>query len=151
MGFFNLNGARGGSMCMTAGGVAEGTNSATIQLAVAIDFAIDGVISEKAITDNLAITAATEQAVSTKCCYLAYINAAGTVATLKGSEIAVSANADDFVFWPECPDGFAAFGGFTIVTDATHTYTAGTTDNSATGITDVYFDMMQVPVEPLSA
>jgi len=151
MGFFNLNGARGGSACFTAGGVAEGTNSATIQLAVAVDYAIDGVIYEKAITDNLAITAATEQAVGTICCYLAYINAAGTVATLKGAEVAVTDNTDGFVFWPECPDGYSAVGGFTIVTDATHTYTAGTTDNSATGITDVYFDLMQVPVEPLSA
>jgi hypothetical protein len=126
--------------CFGKAGLAEGTNAATIKTVAAVDYCIDGLIYTKAITDNIAITAAAVQAISTFCKYLVSVDAAGTVTVTKGTEAATSALA----LVPALPASSAPIGYFEIATDGVTTYTAGTTDNGAAGITDTYQDMSSV-------
>lgn len=120
----------------TKAALAEGTDAATIKTTVATYYTIDGVVYTKAATDNIAISAGAEQAVSTYCLYLVSINAAGTVAVTKGTAVAT-----DTATLPALPASSAALGYFKIATDGATTYTAGTTDNGAAGITDTYVDL----------
>lgn len=123
--------------CLDAAVVAEGTNAATIKTTNAISFMIDGVLYAKAATDNIAVTAASVQAVSTKCMYLVSITAAGAVVVTKGTAVGASENA----YLPDLPAGNAPVGAFRIVTDGVTTFTAGTTDIGAAGITETFFDL----------
>lgn len=116
--------------------LAEGTNAATIKTTNATSFRIAGVNYTKAATDNIAITATAQQAISTYCLYLVSINASGTVTVTKGTEVAT-----DTAVLPALPADSAPLGYFKIATDGATTYTGGTTDNGAAGITDTYVDL----------
>jgi len=114
-------------------GLAEGTNDHTLKTTVAITYNIYNSRCSKAITDNIAMTACAEQAAETFCYYLVSINAAGTVTVTKGT--------DDTYSLPATPSGSVPIGAFKIVTAAATTFTSGTTDLSAAGITDTYYDI----------
>lgn len=133
---FNLLRANFLNGAFTKGGLTEGTNSGTIKTANTINFAINGQLYTKAATDNIACTAAAAQAVSTYCLYLVCIDSSGTVSTVKGTEVAT-----DTAVLPARTADTAVIGAFKIATDGTHTYTAGTTDHSAAGITATYYDL----------
>jgi hypothetical protein len=117
-------------------GLAEGTNANTLKTAAVTSYTIAGVNYSKAATDNLAMTACTQQAISTYCLYLVSINSSGTVTTTKGTS-----TATDTATLPALPASSAAIGYFKVVTDASHTFTSGTTDLSAAGITATYKDL----------
>jgi hypothetical protein len=125
--------------CLTAAGLAEGTNAATIKTVNTANYSIGGQLYTKAATDNIAITATAQQAISTFCMYLVSINAAGTVVVTKGTELGT-----DIAVLPALPASSAPLGAFKIATDGATTYTGGTTDNGAAGITDTYYDLMFV-------
>lgn len=133
---FNLLRATNNNMCYGYAGLAEGTGAATIKTTAAISFSINGVMYTKAITDNIAMTACAQQAISTYCLYLASIDSAGTVTLTKGTSAAT-----DTATLPATPANNVAFGYVKVVTDATHTFTSGTTDLSATGITGTYVNL----------
>lgn len=134
---FNLLRANLFNASLTAGGLAEGTNAATIKTVNTINYVVDGQLYTKAATDNIAITATAQQAISTFCLYLVTVNAAGTVTVTKGTEV-----ASDTAVLPARPASSAVIGAFKIATDGVTTYTGGTTDNGAAGITDTYYDLM---------
>lgn len=129
---------------LSKAGLAEGSNAATIKIAApngaGVDFCINGVLYHLADADNVAITANATQAKSTKCMYLVSVKADGTVVTTKGEEVAAGGDA----YLPDAPEDQAVLGAFKIETDANTTYTAGTTDNGAAGITDTYYDLVTV-------
>lgn len=148
----------GQTACFSRAGLAEGTNAATIQIAApngaGIDYAIDGIAYHKADTDNIAVTAHAVQAVSTKCLYLVQINAAGTVSTKKGTEVLTAdLTAGVAVLqWPELDDDNCAIGGYKVETNGSTTFTNGTTDLGAAGITDVYYNFAGgLPLGPLTS
>ena len=151
------NTIKGGTMALNAAGIAKGTTDATIKIAATdpagVHYMIDGLAYYKANTDNIAITAAAQQAASTTCLYLVCIDSAGAVTTVKGTEVATAdLTAGTAVLkWPTPTSGTCPIGAFKIATDSTHTYTAGTTDNSATGITATYYDLAIVPSAPLTS
>ena len=128
-----------GTFAMDAPLLAEGTAAATVKTTNAIDFCINGIAYSKAATDSIAIQAGAVQNVSTHCMYLVSIDKAGLVTTTKGVEAAVTAD----IFLPSTPALNCVIGAYKIVTDASTTYTAGTTDNGAAGITDTYFDLVR--------
>lgn len=148
-----IDSARGLTLCLQKPTVGEGTNSATLLTTAAVDFLIDGRLYEKAITDNIAITACAQQATLTTCLYLVTIDTAGTVTTTKGREILTAdlTAGNDVLEWPACPSGECPIGAFRIVAASGYTYTAGTTDNGATGITDTYYEVCAVPAEPMTS
>lgn len=116
--------------------LAEGTNAGTLKTTNATTFRIAGVNYTKAATDNITMTAATQQAVSTYCLYLVSINASGTVAITKGTEVAT-----DTAVLPALPASSAPLGYIKIVTDGSTTFTSGTTDLGAAGITETFVDL----------
>ena len=122
--------------CFSSGGLAEGTNAGTMQIARAINYTIDGQMYNKAVTDNIAMTAQTAQADNTYRRYLVEINSSGTVSTLAGTAASTAAAAK----WPaRSSSGKAVIGGVLIATSG-GTFTMGTTDLSAAGITDTWYD-----------
>lgn len=149
----NLNeNARGGNMCFTKVGLAEGTNANTLKIAAAAAYTIDGVHYAKAITDNIAMTACDLQAVSTTCLYLCSLDSSGTLTVTKGREVLTAELTADVesLEWPECPADECPIGAFKIATSSSVTFTSGTTDLSATGVTDTYYDLATVPTNNLT-
>ena len=114
-------------------GLAEGTNIATLKTISAIVFNIYNQQYSKAITDNIAMTACTQQPISSFCYYLVSINVSGSVIVTKGT--------NDTYALPATPFGTVPIGAFKLITDATHTFTSGTTDLSGTGITATLYDI----------
>lgn len=125
-----------GTFASGKAGLAEGTNSATIKTTSTISFSIAGILYSLAATDNIAVTATGVQAISTTLLYLVCVNAAGAVLTVVGT-------ATDL---PAVPSGYCPIGAFKIVTDASHTFTPGTTDMSAAGITATFVDLRMATV-----
>ena len=118
-------------------GLAEGTNANTIKFANAFSFSIAGQLYLKAITDNIAMTAAAEQAISTFCMYLVTLDSGGTVTITKGTELGT-----DTAVLPARPANQSVVAAFKIATDGATTFTSGTTDLGAVGITETYYDLM---------
>lgn len=144
-------GADGGGMsgvtaCYSKAGLAEGTNAGTIKTVApngaGVDYAIDGIAYHLADTDNIAMTALAAQAADTKCLYLIQVNAAGTVSIKKGKEeLTTDVTNGMGLQWPQPDDNNCPIGGFKIATVAV-TFTSGTTDLSAAGITDTFYDFI---------
>lgn len=121
--------------------LAEGTNANTFKTTATVNYSIDGVLYSKAATDNLAFTAASQQADLTDCAYLVELDSSGTAATVKGT--AVASGGTIVVPAPsaatKCPIGYikVALSG--------STFTAGSTDLSAAGVTATYFNLAVLP------
>jgi aminoglycoside phosphotransferase len=148
----------GFTACFSRAGLGEGTNAGTIVIAApngaGIDFAIHGIAYHKADTDNISVTAHSAQAVSTKCLYLVQINSAGTVSTKKGDEVATTDLTAGIkaLQWPKPDADCCPIGGYKVETDASTTFTNGTTDLGAAGITDTYYNFAGgMPSKPLTS
>lgn len=150
----NLSESRGGTICLSKAGLAEGANDATIKQVApngaGIDYAIDGLQYHKADGDNIAITALAQQAALTTCLYGIQINAAGTYSMKKGDEVLTAdLTAGTAVLEYPVPDANNCMVGYLkIATAAATTYTNGTTDMSAAGITATFYDCMLPPARP---
>lgn len=112
-------------------GLAEGTNSTTLKTQSDIVYFLGNNQLEKAATDNITMTACAAQAESLSIYYLVSINSSGTITITKGTATAL----------PSTPSGQVAIGAFKITTAAGYTFTSGTTDLSATGITSTFYDI----------
>lgn len=148
---------RGRTACLSSAGLAEGTNAATIKTAApngaGTDFAIDGIAYHKADTDNIAVTAHAAQAADTKCLYLVQIDSAGTVSTKKGDEVLTVdlTNGKTALHWPTPDADKCAIGAYKVATVAV-TFTNGTTDHSAAGVTVTYYNFgAGMPQAPLTS
>lgn len=118
----------------SADNFAEGTNSATIEIVEDIDITVDEATCTVSAEDNVAMTACAEQAVSTYCRYLLSADSNTDVTITKGDDSDTDAGAT----LPVLPSAQCPIGVLLIQTDATHTFTCGTTDLSATGITAAF-------------
>lgn len=127
------------TQCFNSAGLAEGTNANTFQIANAITYTIAGVRYVKGATNNIAFTAAAEQATDTNCIYLVCIDAAGTVSTVKGTAVAAASAAT-------CPSAgsasLCAIGWIHVATANAATFTAGSTDLGASDVTDTYVNFV---------
>lgn len=138
--FDSVTGFTGGLSKAT---LAEGTNAATIKLTAALDFAINGVIYNKAITDNIAMTALPAQAANTTCLYGVQIDAALTVSIVKGVEVLTTRYAEgELCEIPRFGSSKCPVGIFKVAT--TSGFTSGTTDLAAAG-TVTYYDLCGIP------
>jgi hypothetical protein len=153
---FDLLAQSGFTGSFSKAGLAEGTNSATIAIAApngaGVDYAVNGIAYHKADTDNIAMTALPVQAVSTTCLYLVQI-AGGTVSIVKGNEV-LTANLgiENNCQIPMPDENNCPLGYIKVETNDSTTFTSGTTDLGAAGITDTYVDFMGgIPTKPVSA
>lgn len=156
----NLNDdPRGGTFCVSSAGLAIGDGAKTGPAIVGKDslgltYAIDGILYYKDDASTvIPLTAAAVQAVSTSCLYLIQIDSAGTVSSVKGTEVLTAdvTAGSEVLEWPRPAAGKCPIGAVRIDCDSTHTFTAGTTALDATGITETYYNFATVPVNPLTA
>lgn len=125
--------------CLSTPGLAEGTNANTIKTTVLANYNIGGRLYSKAITDNIAMNALAQQAALKDCMYLVLIDSAGAVSLVKGAEVANGAGA----YLPSNPSPLtkAVIGAIKVATAAATTFTSGSTDLSAAGITATYYNL----------
>lgn len=168
----NLSLNSGATLCLAAAGLAEGTNANTIKTVNNITYTIDGRFYAKSATDNIAISyagasvyqaaAGGVQAVnggfsggvngSTRL-YLICLDTAGAVSIVPGqivdsTELAAGRVALQF---PDAPVGVCPIGALRVALTAGTAFTPGSTDLSASGVTDTFYDLMDVPANPLTA
>ena len=139
---YNIEQANSGFLSLTAAGLAEGTNSATFKTTNTLTYTSNGVFKSKAATDNLTFTAGTALAASQACLFGVWITAAGTVSTTQGP---INAAGDPCPVPTQVTAGTTLVGLIKVTTDSATTFTPGTTDLGATGITDTYSDCMDMP------
>ena len=139
---YNIEQANSGFLSLTAAGLAEGTNTATFKTVNTLTFTNNGVFKSKAATDNLTFSTGTALAASQACLFAVWISSGGTVTTTQGPIVAAG---------DPCPVPTAAAANLTLVglikvtTSSAVTFTPGSTDLSATGITGAYSDCMDMP------
>lgn len=127
-----------------AAGLAEGTNANTFRLTNALAYVVAGRSYLKAATDNLAFSAGhTALAVNQTCAFFVWLDAAGTVTTTQ-SAIRTSPAGAGYVpgawEWPEQVDK-ACIGAIVIRTANAATFTANSTDFSATDVIDTFHNV----------
>ena len=139
---YNIEQANSGFLSLTAAGLAEGTNSATFKTVNTLTFTNNGVFKSKAATDNLAFSTGTALAASQACLFAVWINTSGTVTTTQGPIVAAG---DPCPVPGQSTVNVTLVGLIKVTTDSSTTFTPGTTDLGASGITDVFYDCMDMP------
>lgn len=140
---YNAEQLNSGFLSLTAAGLAEGTNAATFKTVNTLTFTSNGVFKSKGATDNLTFSSGhTALAASQSCLFGVWINASGTVSTSQGP---IVANGDPCPVPGAPATNLTLVGLIKVATDASTTFTPGTTDLGASGVTDTYYDCMDMP------
>ena len=139
---YNIEQANSGYLSLTAAGLAEGTNSATFKTVNTLTYTSNGIFKSKAATDNLTFTAGTALAASQACLFAVWITGAGAVSTTQGPIVAAG---DPCPVPGQVTAGTTLVGLIKVTTSSSATFTPGSTDLGATGITDVFSDCMDMP------
>lgn len=168
----NLSLTQGATLALAAAGLAEGTNANTIKTVNTVPFVLDGRFYSKSATDNIAISysgpvvyqaaAGGIQAVnggfiggingSTRL-YSIFLDASGAVSILPGrivdtADLAAGRVALEF---PDAPKGVCPIGALRVALTAGTSFTPGQVDLSATGVTATFYDLADIPSNPLTA
>ena len=155
---------RGGNICLSKAGLAEGTNANTLKTAApngaGVDYCIDGVNYHYADRDNLVMDACVIQPLLYSCLYLVTLNITSLADTVNGLTITkgtqrLTADVSSGrypLWWPLLPDGECPIGAFRIDT-TTVTFTCGSTDLAAivAAGTVTYYDLMSLPTSPITS
>jgi hypothetical protein len=165
----NLALSQGGNIAFNSGGLAEGTNANTIQIAAAINYTINGRFYQKAITDNIAISytapsvysqSSTEAAggftgapTGSVRMYGIYLDTAGAVTIVPGpiADVAKLAAGEVPLQWAPPQKDKACVGQLRIALTTGVSFIPGTTDLGAANVTDTFYNLSTVPAEPLTA
>ena len=139
---YNLGQANSGYLSLTAAGLAEGTNANTFKTVNTLTFTNNGVFKSKGATDNLVFSAGTALGNSQACLFGVWIDGSGTVTTTQGPIVAAG---DPCPVPSQTTAGVTLVGLIKVTTSSAATFTPGSTDLSASGITDVFFDCMDMP------
>ena len=130
------------------------TDDQDLVTTVALMYTINGILYTLAAQTTIdisgttageAATAAEEgaiQAADTYCAYLLTVDALGTVDCLKGTDAATAALA--LAALPEPAEDTCPFGIW-VVANTTNPFIAGTTKDSATGVTMTFYDLFDIP------
>jgi len=139
---YNIEQSNSGYLSLTAAGLAEGTNSATFKTVNTLTYTSNGVFKSKNATDNLTFSTGTALAASQACLFAVWIDASGTVTTTQGPIVGA---CDPCPVPSQTTAGTTLVGLIKVTTDSSTTFTPGTTDLGASGITDAYSDCMDMP------
>lgn len=138
-----------GNACLGKVILAEGTNANTFKTTTnTVFFAVKGAIYTKAPADNLTFSSGhTAVGPSKTCIFAVCFNAAGTVSTVQG-EILTTADIVAGTVDPPAvtDDSLCVVGYIKVATDGSTTFTPGSTDLGASGVTDTYYDVMIPPL-----
>lgn len=140
---YNIEQVNSGYMSLTAAGLAEGTNANTYKTVNTLTFTSNGVFKSKGATDNIAMTSGIGTVPpSSAALYAVWIDGSGTFSNTRGPVVASG---------EPCPVPTANAANLTLVglikvtTDGSTTFTPGSTDLGAAGVTDVYYDCSLMP------
>lgn len=133
-----------GNQASTDVGSAKGTNAGTIKTAAALDFTIEGVHqTQVAATDNIALTGDVQPASSTYLYTLAHNGTAFVVR--QGRPLRTPLDSDSRPKLPAIPLGETPCAVVKVVTAAGTTFTPGTTNVDAAGVTSTFYDVRVLP------
>ena len=149
---------RGGCECMCKAGLAIGSTATKVKTVEAsgsngVTWSIDGLTYYKANTDDQFTLSGTALAAGEICMFLLGLNASGT-ATAVQSDIYTTTdikNGLERIEFPQMTDGYCPIGCVVVETAAGYTFTPGTTELSATGVTDTYVDIKSIPTQGLGS
>jgi hypothetical protein len=153
----NLEIPRGGTMCLAKAGLAIGSTAAELAIAApngaGVDYMINGKLYYLADDATVVVTAQTIQPALYTCLYLVQLDVDGTLSTVKGTQVLSTelAAGRAVLKWPEPTVDCCPIGAYRVVTAASYTYTAATTDHDATGVTTTYMDLMTIPPGPITS
>jgi hypothetical protein len=139
---YNIEQANSGYLSLTAAGLAEGTNANTFKTANTLTYTSNGVFKSKSATDNLTFSTGTALAASQACLFAVWITSGGTVTTTQGP---IVTSGDPCPVPGQTTAGTTLVGLIKVTTSSAVTFTPGSTDLSATGITPAYYDCMDMP------
>ncbi len=162
-----------GNFAFSSGAWAEGTNANTIKSTATITYAINGQFYSKSSTDNIAISYTAPAAIysaaaggvatgngaftggangSTRL-YGIYLDTSGAVTIEPGKIVdtaALAAGAVSLEFTPSVKNKCCVAAMRIALTSGT-TFTPGSTDLSASGVTATFYNLSTIPAEPLTA
>jgi|SRR5215471_4687360 len=146
------------SRALTAAGCATATTTSKVKTANTLNYTVKGQLYTKAATDNFWTPAGLNVGPSLFQKYLLLIDTAGAASVQEATPAATAA----LVGWTNvsqisrfapiiavCGDTKAIVGVLTVATNASTTYTPGTTLLGAAGITATYIDGMDQSIVPL--
>lgn len=166
-----LSPSTGLTLALNSGALAEGTNANTIQIATEIKYILDGRFYTKAVTDNIAISFSGPSVYqaptgvgsingsftggvggSTRL-YLICLDSAGAVSIVPGkivntADLTAGRVSLDF---PDNVPSVCPIGAMRIALTQNTTYTPGSVDLSASGVTATFINLADVPANPLTA
>lgn len=155
MGVYNLS--RG----LTAAGITIATTASKVKTANTLVFTVAGVFYSLNASDDFWTLAGTVVAAGSWQKYALMVDTAGAATIVEGRQSVVSAAAvtwDNlgtispwYPFLNSVGSTKAVVGVLTVATDATHTFTPGSTLLSAAGVTDTYIDGIDQSLLPLLA
>jgi hypothetical protein len=134
----------GRAVNLAKAGLAIGTDTTKVKTSNAIEYAVKGVQSSKAATDDaVGLPATTDLGNSEKALFLFGIDDGGVFNSWGTEPVA---DGED-IEWPELPEGHAPVGGIKVETDGSSTFDPGTDALDKTGVTVTYYDFAAVPTE----
>jgi hypothetical protein len=140
---YNIEQINSGFQSLTAAGVAEGTNANTYKTTNTLAYTINGVFKSKAATDNVAFTSGIGTVPpSSAALYAVWIDTSGNFSNTRGPVVDA---ADPCPVPTQTTANVALVGLIKVVTSSAATFTPGSTDLSATGVTDTFFDCSVMP------
>lgn len=140
---YNIEQINSGFVSLTSAGLAEGTNANTYKTASTLTYTINGVFKSKSGTDNIAMTStAGTVPPSSAALYAVWIDTDGTFSNTRGP---VVASGDPCPVPTQTTANVALVGLIKVVTDASTTFTPGSTDLGNAGVTDTYYNCSVMP------
>lgn len=140
---YNIEQINSGFVSLTSAGLAEGTNANTYKTASTLTYTINGVFKSKSGTDNIAMTStAGTVPPSSAALYAVWIDTDGNFSNTRGP---VVASGDPCPMPTQTTANVALVGLIKVVTDASTTFTPGSTDLGAAGVTDTYYNCSVMP------
>lgn len=148
------NGIGGGTMCLGNAGIGvDASAKADAETLADFPFAINGITytctsadGDIKLDDN---TVTAGYTVLFLCC----INASGTITVVKGTEVdndEITAGTA-VLHWPTPTANTCPFGAIKIKNATSAVFTGGTTLTDAANITTTYYNLMTVPIAPLTS
>ena len=138
-----------GTRCFNRAILAEGTNAATFKTTTnTLQYCIKGMMYDKAPEDNIPFSAGhTVVPISSTCLFAVCVNSAEAVSTVQGEILTTADIVAGTVRAPDVDDDdLCVIGYIKVVTNGSTTFTPGTTDLGAAGITDTYSDASVPPL-----
>ncbi len=140
---YNIEQVNSGNLSLASAAMAEGTNANTYKTTATLAYTLNGVFYSKGATDNIAMTAAAGTVPpASAALYGVWIDKDGNFSNTRGPVVA----AGEPCPVPGAPSGAVALVGLIkVTTNASTTFTPGSTDLGDAGVTDVYYNCAAMP------